>query len=224
MRFKNRMEAGTLLAQRLASYAERSDVIVLALPRGGVPVGFALAQVLRVPLDILLVRKLGVPGHEELAMGAIASGGMKVLNEEVVAKLDIDPGVIEAISRREMLEIDRREKLYRDGSPAPTLTGRTVILVDDGLATGATMRVALRAARQGNPARIIIATPVAAPESCEELRKEADDIICHFTPKPFYAVGLWYEDFPQTTDIEVKALLAEARRRQGSSTDHIVER
>jgi putative phosphoribosyl transferase len=189
-RFENRLQAGALLAQRLGSYARRSDVIVLALPRGGVPVGFAVAQALEVPLDILLVRKLGVPGHEEYALGAIASGGLTVLQPDVVDTLGIPRSVVDTIAQRELQEIERRETLYRAGHPALQLHDRVVILVDDGLATGATMLAAVHVVRQLKPARVIVATPVAAPETCRELGSEVDEMICLRTPEPFYAVGL----------------------------------
>lgn len=211
-RFANRTEAGEFLATRLVVYANRPDVLVLALPRGGVPVAFAVAQALHVSLDIFVVRKLGVPGHEELAMGAIATGGVRVLNDEVVQYLDIPDEMIDIVAAREMQEIRRRERLYRDDRPIPQVHGRTVILVDDGLATGSTMRAAVAALRRQQPARIVVAVPIAAPETCEELRTEVDEIVCAVTPEPFHAVGLWYEDFAQTTDEEVRALLTRAAR------------
>ena len=194
----------------MEKYAGEPDVLVLALPRGGVPVGFEVARVLRASLDVFLVRKLGVPGHEELAMGALASGGVRVLNDEVVQRLQIPDDVINVVAAREQKELTRREKLYRGDRPAPVIRGRTVILVDDGLATGATMRAAILALRQQEPERIIVGVPIAAPEICDELRDEADEIVCVFTPEPFYAVGLWYEDFSQITDDEVCHLLEQA--------------
>jgi putative phosphoribosyl transferase len=209
-RFKNRLQAGELLARRLTAYKRGADVVVLALPRGGVPIGLAVATRLEVPLDIMLVRKLGVPGREEFAMGAIASGGLCVLKAEVVQMFDIPSDVIKAIAQREQHEIERRELLYRAGRRAPALQGKTIILVDDGLATGATMLAAVKALRNEHPARVIIAVPVAARESCRELGEEADEIICLRKPEPFYAVGLWYDDFAQVTDAEVKQLLAQA--------------
>lgn len=213
--FKNRMQAGELLAQRLSAYRRCPDVIVLALPRGGVPVGFAVARMLEVPLDILSVRKLGLPGHEEYALGAIASGGLCVLQpEEVLKKLGIRAQVIETVAQRELQETGRREKLYRAGRPALQLRERVVILVDDGLATGSTMLVAVHVLRQEKPARVIIAVPVAASETCQKLEAEADEIICLSTPDPFYAVGMSYENFDQTSDDEVKSLLEEAEREQ----------
>lgn len=213
-RFKNRQQAGELLAKRLIACKHRSDVVVLALPRGGVPVGFAVATTLEVPLDIMPVRKLGVPGREEFAMGAISSGGLCVVKAEVVEMFDIPTDVIEAIAKRELHEIERREKLYRAGQPALPLHGKTVILVDDGVATGATMLAAVKATRRESPARVIVAAPVAVAASCEELRQEADEVVCLRTPEPFYAVGLWYEDFAQMTDAEVTQLLTQARQSE----------
>lgn len=206
-RLRDRAEAGRLLAERLRTYAGRNDVIVLALPRGGVPVAFEIARALDAPLDVFLVRKLGVPGHEELAFGAIASGGMRVLNRQVVDALGLPPEQIAAIAAAEQRELERRERAYRGERPPPDVTGRTVILVDDGLATGSTMLAAVRALRQDDPARIVVAVPVADPEVCESLRAEADEVVCLFTPQPFVAVGVWYEDFSQTTDEEVIQLL-----------------
>ncbi len=213
IRFADRPEAGELLATKLTAYANRPDVVVLALPRGGVPVAFAVARALRAPLDVFLVRKLGVPGHEELARGAIASGGVRVLNDEVVRYLRIPDAVIDEVAAREMQEISRRERLYRGDRPPLHVQGRTTILVDDGLATGATMRAAIAALRQLRPARVVVAVPTAAPDPCEELGAEVDEIVCARTPEPFYAVGLWYEDFSQTTDEEVRELLARAAQR-----------
>jgi putative phosphoribosyl transferase len=217
-RFKNRMHAGELLAKRLGMYAGRSNVIVLALPRGGVPVGFAVAKALQVPLDVMVVRKLGIPGHEEFAMGAIASGGEYVLNHDLVQKIGVPAQMIEATTRRELAELERREAVYRAGRPPLQLRGCSVILVDDGLATGATMQVAVKAVRNAEPARIIVAVPVGAPETCSEMKKEADEVICYCTPDPFHAVGLWYEDFSQTTDEEVMKLLEQARQWQRGQT------
>lgn len=196
-----------MLAKKLAAYSGRPDVIVLGLPRGGVPVAYEVAQALEAPLDVFVVRKLGVPGHEELAMGAIASGGVCVLNDDVVQGLRIPSRIIEAATDRELRELERRERAYRGDRPPPKVEGRTVILVDDGLATGSTMRAAIAALRRLGPARIVVAVPTAAPTTCEEFRDEADECICDITPDPFYAVGLWYEDFSQTTDDEVRALL-----------------
>jgi predicted phosphoribosyltransferase len=206
--FRDRREAGRLLAAQLAGYANRPGVLVLALPRGGVPVGFEVARALGAPLDVFVVRKLGVPGHEELAMGAIATGGVRILNEALVRALGVPDHLIEAVAAKKQEELARREGLYRGDRPAPDVRGRTVILVDDGLATGATMQAAVKALRQQHPARIVIAVPIAAPETCDDLKTEADDVVCAVTPEPFYAVGLWYEDFTQTTDEEVRDLLA----------------
>jgi putative phosphoribosyl transferase len=207
MLFRDRADAGRRLAAKLTAYAGRSDVLVLALPRGGVPVGFEVAQALRAPLDVFLVRKLGVPGREELAMGALASGGVSVINEDVVRTLGISDRVIAAAAEREEEELRRRERAYRDDRPSPNVRGRTIILVDDGLATGSTMRAAVAALRKLRPARIVAAVPVGAVETCAELGNEADEMICASTPAPFHAVGLWYDDFSQTTDDEVRALL-----------------
>ena len=208
--FRDRREAGQLLAKKLSHYANRPDVVVLALPRGGVPVAFEVANALRVPLDVYLVRKLGVPGYEELAMGAIASGGVRVLNEQIVNALGIPEDVIDAVASWEQQELERRERIYRGDRPPPDVQSKTVILIDDGLATGATMQAAVRALRQQEPARIVVAVPTAAPETCEQFKAEADEVICAITPEPFYAVGLWYEDFSQTTDEDVRELLAQA--------------
>jgi len=211
-RFRDRREAGRRLAEKLTAYAGRPDVIVLALPRGGVPVAYEVARALEAPLDVYLVRKLGVPGQEELAMGAIATGGVVVLNEPVVRGLGIPRDVIDAVTAWQQGELERRQRLYRGEAPPPDVRGRTVILVDDGLATGATMRAAVAALRKQQPARIVVAVPTAPPETCEELRTETDDVVCAMTPEPFQSVGLWYEDFSQTTDDEVRELLAHARQ------------
>jgi putative phosphoribosyl transferase len=205
--FRDRTEAGRLLAERLGAYAGRPDVLVLALPRGGVPVAYEVARALDAPLDVFVVRKLGVPGHEELAMGAIASGGVIVLNDDLVQALHIPHRLIEAVAARELVELERRELAYRDDRPMLDVRGRTVILVDDGLATGSTMRAAVTGLRRLRPARIVVAVPTAAPSTCEEFRHEADECVCDMTPEPFNAVGLWYEDFSQTTDDEVRDLL-----------------
>jgi predicted phosphoribosyltransferase len=209
-RFRDRREAGRRLAAQLAAYAHRPDVIVLALPRGGVPVGYEVARALDAPLDVFLVRKLGVPGHEELAMGAVATGGMRVLNEQVVQGLRIPDHVIAAVAVKEEHELRRRERLYRGDRPPPDVRGRTVILVDDGLATGATMLAAAEALRRQQPARIVVAVPTGSPDTCDALREHVDEVVCAVTPEPFHSVGLWYQDFSQTTDDEVRALLADA--------------
>jgi putative phosphoribosyl transferase len=214
LRFANRAEAGEKLATKLMSYAGRPDVLVLALPRGGVPVAYEVARALHAPLDVFVVRKLGFPGHEELAMGAIATGGVRVLNKEIMSYIDLPDEVIEAVVNREQNELERRERLYRGDRPAPQVPGRTVILVDDGLATGSTMRAAATALHQMKPAKIVVAVPVAAPETCDEFRDEADEVICAVTPEPFMAVGMWYSDFSQTSDEEVRELLARAARHQ----------
>jgi predicted phosphoribosyltransferase len=205
--FRDRREAGRLLAAKLTAYANRSDVIVLALPRGGVPVADEVARALGAPLDVFVVRKLGVPGSEELAMGAVATGGVRVLNDQLVNRLGIPDHLIDAVAVREGQELARRERLYRGGKPPLDVRDRTVILVDDGLATGATMHAAIAALRQLHPARIVVAVPTASPETCEEMRAEVDDVICAITPEPFQAVGRWYQDFAQTTDEEVQDLL-----------------
>ncbi len=217
--FRDRYEAGRQLATKLSTYAERPDVVVFALPRGGVPVAFEVARVLDAPLDVFLVRKLGVPGHEELALGAIAQGGVRVLNAEVVRSLDIAPDTIEAVAAREGEELARRERAYRDDRPPLEVAGRTVILVDDGLATGASMRAAVAALRAEAAARIVVAVPVAAPETCDAVRAEVDEIVCAVTPEPFYAVGFWYADFAQTTDAEVHDLLARAWQGTAAGTE-----
>ncbi len=208
--FRDRTDAGRKLAARLKEYAGRTDVLVLALPRGGVPVAYEVAKELGAPLDVFLVRKLGVPGQEELAMGAIASGGVRVLNEDVVSYLGIPAEVIDIVGADERRELERRERTYRNGRPPPDVTGRVVILIDDGLATGSTMRAAAAALRAQRPARIVVAVPVSAPETCEQFKSEVDEVICAATPEPFRGVGLWYRDFSQTTDEEVRELLARA--------------
>lgn len=211
MRFRDRIEAGGLLGEELARrYGKRDDVIVLALPRGGVPVGYHVAQALNAPLDVFIVRKLGVPGHEELAMGAIASGGVRVMNDDVLRHVAVPQQAIEEVAAREERELVRREKSYRDDRPPLDVRGKTVVIVDDGLATGSTMRAAVRALRRMEPHKIVVAVPVAAQSTCAEFRGEADDIVCLTTPEPFQAVGLWYEDFSQTTDSEVHNLLGRA--------------
>jgi putative phosphoribosyl transferase len=210
--FHDRREAGRRLAEWLGQYRDNPEVIVLALPRGGVPVAYEVACALHAPLDLFLVRKLGVPGHEELAMGAVATGGVRVLNDDVVQMLHIPDRAIDAVVADERRELARREHLYRDDRPAPDVRGRIGILVDDGLATGATMHAAIVALRQQKPARIVVAVPTAAPATCDEFRTEVDEVICAITPSPFYAVGAWYRDFSQTTDAEVRQLLEQAAR------------
>jgi len=216
MIYRNRIEAGKYLATQLAHYANRDDVLVLALPRGGVPVAFEVAKTLRAPLDIFLVRKLGVPGHEELAMGAIATGGVRVLNDYVVEYLSIPAGVIDSVAADELQELERRERAYRDNRPEPEIRGKTVILVDDGLATGSTMQAAAAALRRQDPGRIVVGVPVSAPETCDEYRIGVDEIICAAIPKRFLGVGRWYQDFSQTTDQEVRDLLEQARHEYAS--------
>jgi predicted phosphoribosyltransferase len=209
-RFRDRSEAGRILARELADYAGRDDVLVLALPRGGLPVGYELAKALGAPLDAFVVRKVGVPGYEELAMGAVATGGVLFLDDAMVQRLGISPAQVERAVAAERRELERREAAYREGRDPPDLEGKTVILVDDGLATGASMRAAARAVRRQNPAHVVIAVPVAAAETCNDFREDVDDVVCARTPAPFYAVGLWYDDFSQTTDDEVRELLARA--------------
>ncbi|MCC6381920.1 MAG: phosphoribosyltransferase [Dehalococcoidia bacterium] len=216
--FRDREEAGQLLAEALAAEVGLDHPLVLALPRGGVPVAFAIARRLGAPLDVFVVRKLGVPGHEELAMGAIASGGVRVLNEDVIEGLGIRAEVIERVAVRETRELERREALYRDGRDAVPIRGRSVLLVDDGLATGASMRVAVAAVRQDMPRMVVVAVPVSASETFAVVREEADRCVCLATPEPFDGVGLWYRDFAPTTDGEVRALLAAARNRVQAST------
>ena len=212
--YRDRYEAGRELATKLTAYAHRQDVLVLALPRGGVPVGYEVAKALLAPLDVFVVRKLGVPGHEELAMGAIATGGICVIDEEVVHMLHIPKEVIDAVVAKEQLELERREHLYRDDRPPPDVNGCNVILVDDGLATGSTMRAAAEALRQQHPARLIVAVPVAASSACEEFSTEVDEVVCIQTPEPFYGVGYWYEDFSQISDEEVHNLLSQAEQEK----------
>ncbi len=212
--FRDRTEAGKLLAAQLTAYANRQDVIVLGLPRGGVPVAFEVAKELHAPLDVMVVRKLGVPGQEELAMGAIATGGVRVLNYDVVQFLDIPEDVINKVAAQEQQELERRERLYRGDRPAYEVHGRTVVLVDDGIATGATMRAAVAALKQRQPARIVIAVPTAAPSTCDEFAAEVDELVCVIRPDPFIAVGYWYRHFSQTSDEEVRSLLEQANHEQ----------
>src|SRR5881296_4753427 len=208
--FANRSEAGRLLAEKLEKYANRNDVIVLGLPRGGVPVAYEVAKRLHVPLDVFIVRKLGVPGFEELAAGAIASGGVRVLNEDVMRAIPYADEAIEAVTARETAELERRERIYREGRPPPELRDRIAILVDDGLATGATMRAAVKALRQRGAAKIVVAVPVGPPDTCHEIEEQADETICLSTPEFFQAVGQYYDDFSQTSDEDVRELLSHA--------------
>jgi predicted phosphoribosyltransferase len=214
--YADRREAGRELAWLLQKYANRDDLIVLALPRGGVPVAYEVAHALGAPLDVFLVRKLGTPGHRELAMGAIASGGVRVLNDDVVQYLGITREQIDAVAHQEQLELERREAAYRGGRQLPALEGKVVMLVDDGLATGSTMRAAVQAVKQQHPSRVIVTVPVGAGETCDELRALADEVVCGRTPTPFSAVGQWYQNFEQTTDAEVRELLG----RQSTVTPH----
>jgi putative phosphoribosyl transferase len=218
MLFRDRADAGRYLAVQLKKYVKDAHVLVLALPRGGVPVAFEVARKLHAPLDIFLVRKLGVPGQEELAMGAIATGGVLAPNDDVIRALEISDETIASVAARERQELLRRERQYRGDRPAPKLAGRTIILVDDGLATGSSMRAAVAAVRKQNPARIIIAVPVAAASTCAELAQEVDEVICAITPEPFQAVGIWYADFSQTTDEEVRTLLEQAAETRMAGT------
>jgi predicted phosphoribosyltransferase len=212
-RFANRREAGRQLAQKLLVYADRADILILALPRGGVPVAYEVAATLNVPLDVLIVRKLGLPGREELAIGAIASGGIQIINKSIVQAMKIDPSVINSVVAREIAELQRREQQYRGNRPAQDVRDRTVILIDDGLATGASMFAAIRALRSQHPARTIIAVPAAAPQAIDALKPEVDEIVFVIAPDPFEGVGKWYENFSQTTDEEVRLLLDKADRQ-----------
>jgi putative phosphoribosyl transferase len=205
--FKDRQDAGRHLAEELSEYAGKPGLLVLALPRGGVPVAYQVARALNAPLDVFLVRKLGLPGQEELAMGAIASGGVRVMNEDLMDMIDIPEQVLEATASHEQQELERRERLYRGDRPFPQIEGRTVILIDDGLATGASMRAAVLGIQAQKPGSVVVAVPVAAPETCREFEAHVDSIVCAVTPEPFYGVGYWYEDFLQTTDEEVRELL-----------------
>jgi putative phosphoribosyl transferase len=220
-RFADRRDAGRHLAPLLASYADRQDVVVLALPRGGVPVAYELATTLHLPLDVFEVRKLGVPGHEELAMGAIGSGGICHVMPEVIAALRISRAQLAATIEIERRELERREKVYRDSRPRPKISGKTIILVDDGLATGSTMGVAIAALRERHPAKIVVAVPVAPPETCDALRTEADVVVCATSPDPFHGVGFWYADFTQVGDEEVRTLLNETVAKR--SADDMIE-
>jgi predicted phosphoribosyltransferase len=209
-RFRDRTEAGQVLAEQLGKYRDTPDLLVLGLPRGGVPVAYEVAQALDAPLDVFIVRKIGVPGHEELAMGALASGGIRVLNDDVVKQLALGEDVIDSLTREEQQEVTKREQLYRGERSMPPISDRTVILVDDGLATGATMRAAVSAARQQQPARVVVAVPVAPPQVCDDMRQKADEIICAVTPSMLGGIGGWYANFRQTTDDEVRQLLTQA--------------
>jgi putative phosphoribosyl transferase len=209
--FADRADAGRKLAEKLSKYAGRDDVVVLALPRGGVPVAFEVTRRLQAPLDVFVVRKLGLPGHEELAMGAIASGGIRVLNEEVVNRLSVPDHLIESVAKNEMEELRRREKVYRGERALASVSDRTVILVDDGLATGASMKAAVSGLWALDPYRVVVAVPVAAPETCARFLQLVDEIICMETPEKFFGVGAWYDDFSQTSDEEVRQLLQQAR-------------
>jgi len=221
-RFPDRTEAGRQLAARFRRRADLGDVVVLALPRGGLPVAFEIARALNAPLDVFLVRKLGVPGQEELAMGAVASGGVRVMNDDVLGYLNISDGVIEDVVAQELRELERRERAYRGGRPAANVAGRTVIVVDDGLATGATMRAGVKALRGLGASRVIVAVPVAPREAYEEFQQEMDEIVCLSTPSPFWAIGQWYEDFSQLTDEEVCDYLDRAARLAGQG--HVADR
>ena len=217
-RFRDRTDAGRQLATALSAYAGRPDVRILALPRGGVPVAYEVACALDAPLDVFLVRKLGLPGHEELAMGAIASGGVMVLNQDLVHTFNVSAAAIDAVVQTEMRELERRDRQYRDDRPAPEVAGCTVIVVDDGLATGSTMQAAVAALKQEHPRAIVVAVPVAAPETCAAFRREVNDVVCVLTPEPFHAVGMWYDNFSQTTDEEVHQLLDAAHDCVHSNT------
>ena len=212
--FRDRTEAGQLLARELLEYSNRKDVLILALPRGGVPVAFEVALALNVPLDVFVVRKLGVPGHEELAMGAIAPGGVRVLDSGVIQRSHVSDAVIDTVTAKEQIELERRETAYRGNIPAADVRGKTVILVDDGLATGSTMRAAVAAVKRGQPARIVVAVPTAPSSSLNELRSEVEEAVACITPRLFFGVGEWYEKFNQISDEEVRSLLQRSKRRQ----------
>ncbi|MFL6351513.1 MAG: phosphoribosyltransferase [Bryobacteraceae bacterium] len=221
--YRDRTEAGQILAHHVIAKVPDVNPLVLALPRGGVPVAFEVARALRAELDVFLVRKLGLPGHEELAIGAIASGGVRVLNRELIEELHLSEDLINRVTATEEQELERRERLYRENRPALVVGGRTVILIDDGLATGASMMAGVRALRPQSPVRIVVAVPVAARETCQEFRAEADEVICPATPEPFSAVGAWYDDFSQTTDSEVHRLLEQAARERSSWSRGVIE-
>jgi predicted phosphoribosyltransferase len=214
--YLDRRQAGRVLAGALHGYQGRADVLVLALPRGGVPVAYEVASAIGAPLDVFVVRKLGVPRHEELAMGAVASGGVRVLNDEVVDELNVPDEVLDSVVTREIRELERREKVYRGDRPPLDVAGKTVVLIDDGLATGSTMRAAIAGLRQLHPHRIVVAVPIAAASTCRTVSAEVDEMVCAVTPDPFIAVGLWYDDFSATSDDEVRALLAHAQERAGA--------
>lgn len=218
--FRDRREAGRVLATKLDAYAGSPDLVVLALPRGGVPVGYEVARALEAPLDVFVVRKLGVPGQEELAMGAIAAGGVGLIEQGIVDALGITGAQVDAVMRSEQRELRRREQLYRAGLAPLSVTDRTTILVDDGLATGATMQVAARALRARRPARLVVAVPVAPPSTCGDLREVADEVLCAVTPEPLHSVSEWYENFAQTTDEEVRELLAALPRPDETPPSH----
>jgi putative phosphoribosyl transferase len=211
--FRNRSEAGRALAERVRAAVPDPHPLILALPRGGVPVAFEVARALNAELDVFLVRKLGMPGEEELALGALASGGVRVLNQDLISYMRVPDDVLEELTRREQQELERREQMYRKGRPAASVAGRTVVLIDDGLATGASMLAASRALRPQGAAKIVVAVPVASRQTCDDFRREVDEIICLATPHPFGAVGIWYEDFAQISDQQVRTLLEEARGR-----------
>ncbi|QPC83328.1 phosphoribosyltransferase [Phototrophicus methaneseepsis] len=212
MRFQNRSEAGKFLAEKLVAYRDEPNVLILALPRGGVPVAVEVANVLHAPMDLFLVRKLGVPGRDELAMGAVATGGIRVLNSSVIKNLEVTQAQIEAVTAREKEELARREQAYRDDQPPPRIQDRTIILIDDGLATGATMRAAVQALRQQQPSRLVVGVPVASPQTCAELQELVDEIVCAITPDQFNAIGTWYEDFSQLTDDDVRDLMIDGEQ------------
>ena len=216
--FIDRTDAGRELATFLEKYAGRDDVVVLGLPRGGVPVAYEVASALRAPLDVFMVRKLGVPGHEELAMGAIGSGGVRVLNRQVLEQLGLGEEDVERVAQRERRELERRERAYRGGRPPLDVAGKTAILIDDGLATGASMRAAVEALRAEGPAQIVVAVPTAARETCASFEPHVDEVVCAVTPQPFYAVGASYAEFSQTTDEEVTALLARAAQTRAADS------
>lgn len=223
-RYRDRVDAGRRLAGLLRQYADRPDVVVLALPRGGVPVAFEVARALHVPLDVFVVRKIGLPAHPELAIGAIASGGVRLVDESAVRRFGVTESQLAAVSAAEERELERRERAYRDRLPSPDLHGKTVILIDDGLATGASMAAAATAVRAQDPGRVVVAVPVAAPETCEAFQDMVDQVVCGATPEPFHAVGLWYEDFSQTSDQEVHELLERAARElpgHGAEMEHV---